>query len=81
MSKDKIIVTKKHTSAMKKIIAHFGSKAKLCRHLNVSGANGYQWASGLRVISLCVAEQLDKEGVISFLESRPDMEKYRKYYK
>lgn len=81
MSRDKIIVTRKHLSAIKKIINHFGNKASLCRHLQVSSACGHQWETGNRVISLHVAERLDKEGVISFLESRPDMEKYRKYYK
>jgi len=81
MSKDKIIVTKKHISAIKKVISHFGTKAKLCRHLSVSSACGHQWENGKRVISLHVAEKLDKEKVIPFLESRPDMERYRKYYK
>lgn len=81
MSRDKIIVTKKHITAIKKVIAHYGSKAKLCRHFGLSSACGHQWETGNRVVALHVAEQLDKEGVIPFLEMRPDMEKYRKYYK
>jgi hypothetical protein len=81
MALGKIEVTQKHIKAIEKIAKHFGSVAKLCDFLKISNANGFAWKEGLRVMALVHAETLHNAKVMDFLEIRPDMKRYAKYYK
>ena len=81
MSIGKIEPTQKHIKAILKLAKHFGSVAKLCDYLKISNANGFAWKEGLRVMALPHAETLHNAGIMDFLEIRPDMKRYSKYYK